>query len=469
MALLIDNPIIIKHIRARLRPAQAMPGAVALFCLAATLTWLAFASQPADGQGGGFVFGLLLCLLALVLVVLGSEQVATAVSVARETGILDFHRISPLPPAEVALGFFLGAPIREACYAALLVPFLAATAILAGIPWTSLFDLVATVVFVALLVHAWQLLAALVSRRPRASTRGILLLVFLALGFGASAMRDGSVASISAPTYFGLPLPRALFVGLHTVAATIFLLVAATRQMRDQRAALLSKWQALACLTTVATLAVGSLWTAEPTIALVALLTVVVATGVFCGMPVAVTTGEYLKGVRRARRLGRSAAPPLDDAAASGVAVAGLCLVAVAAAAILGLRLAADWQAWAWPFSIGLLVIATHGFARQYYRLRDGSQGDLLCNLTLFLIWVLPLPLAAAWSASGLDGWTGNFLWEVTPWAGMTQAVIAKAGGAVGGPWPSLFVTGLTTLVFGVLQVRQAAIARREAGAPGPV
>jgi hypothetical protein len=186
-------------------------------------------------------------------------------------------------------------------------------------------------------------------------------------------------------------------------------------------------------------------------------------------MPVAVTTGEYLKGVRRARRLGRSAAPPLDDAAASGVAVAGLCLVAVAAAAILGLRLAADWQAWAWPFSIGLLVIATHGFARQYYRLRDGSQGDLLCNLTLFLIWVLPLPLAAAWSASGLDGWTGNFLWEVTPWAGMTQAVIAKAGGAVGGPWPSLIVTGLTTLVFGVLQVRQAAIARRDAGAPGPV
>ena len=114
-------------------------------------------------------------------------------------------------------------------------------------------------------------------------------------------------------------------------------------------------------------------------------------------------------------------------------------------------------------------MIATHGFARQYYRLRDGSQGDLLCNLTLFLIWVLPLPLAAAWSDSGLDGWTGNFLWEVTPWAGMTQAVIAKAGGAVGGPWPYLFVTGLTTLVFGVLQVRQAAIARREAGAPGPV
>ena len=175
---------------------RTMPGAVALFCLAATLTWLAFASQRADGQGGGIVFGLLWCLLALVLVVLGSEQVATSVSVARETGILDFHRISPLPPAKVALGFFLGAPIREACYAALLVPFLAATAILAGIPWTSLVDLVAIVVFVTLLVYAWQLLAALVSRLPRASSRGILLLVFLSLGFGASAIRDGSFAAI---------------------------------------------------------------------------------------------------------------------------------------------------------------------------------------------------------------------------------------------------------------------------------
>ena len=471
MGLLVDNPIIVKHLRSRLRLAQAAPGGVALVCVAAVLTWLAFATDAAGGNAGGFVggsavFSLLWCLFAVVLVLLGSEQVATAVSVARETGILDFHRISPLPPAAVSLGFFFGAPIREACYALLLVPFLVATAVLAGMPWTSLGDLLATVVLVAWLVHASQLVSALVSRRPRASSRSILVLVFITLGVFASAARgQAAIVDIAAPPFFGVSLPRVVFLGIHSLAATLFLLVAATRRMRDQRAALLSKGQALACLATVATLAVGCLWTAPATGALVVLLAALVVTGVVCGMPIAVTAGEYLKGVRRAARIGRGVPQPFDDTATSGVCVAGLCLVAAAAAVVLQRRLAADWQAWAWAWSVGLSVIATHGFARQYYRLLRGQRGDLLCNLALFLLWVLPLPLAAAWSASGLDAHVSTFLWEATPWAGMSQAVAAASGENVGGrPWTAIGVGGAAALVFGILAIRQAAIARREAG-----
>jgi len=471
MGLLVDNPIIVKHLRSRLRLAQAAPGGIAIVCVAAVLTWLAYATDAAGGNAGGFVggsvvFSLLWCLLGVVLVLLGSEQVATAVSVARETGILDFHRISPLPPAAVSLGFFLGAPIREACYALLLLPFLVATAVLAGMPWTTLGDLLATVVLVAWLVHASQLVSALVSRRPRASSRSILVLVFIMLGMFASAARgQAAIADIAAPPFFGVSLPRVVFLGIHSLAATLFLLVAATRRMRDQRAALLSKGQALACLATVATLAVGCLWTAPATGALVVLLAATVVTGVVCGMPIAVTAGEYLKGVRRAARIGRGVPQPFDDTAASGVCVAGLCLVAAVAAVVLQRRLAADWQAWAWAWAVGLSVIATHGFARQYYRLLRGQRGDLLCNLALFLLWVLPLPLAAAWSASGLDAVVSTFLWEATPWAGMSQAVTAASGdGAVGRPWTALGVGGAAALVFCILAIRQAAIARREAG-----
>ncbi len=473
MGLLVDNPIIVKHLRSRLRPAQAVPGAIAVVCLAAALTWLAFATDAAGARDGGFiggsiVFSLLWCLLALVLVVLGSQQVATAVSVARETGILDFHRISPLPPVAVALGFFLGASIRETCYALLLVPFLVATAVLAAMPWTTLLDLLATVVLIAWLIHASQLLSALVSRRPRTSGRGILVLMFIALGAVASAARgEAALADLAAPAFFGVPLPRVVFLGIHSLSATFFLLVAATRRMRDQRAALLSKTQALSCLATVATLAVGCLWTAEPTAALIALLAVLVVTGVVCGMPIAVTEGEYLKGVRRARRVGRVAPQPLDDAATSGVCVIGLCLVATVAVVVLQRRLAADWQAWMWAWAIGLAVIATHGFARQYFQLRGGQRGGLQCNLALFLLWVLPLPVAAAWSASGLDATLGTFLWTATPWAGMTQAV-AAADNPVDRPWTALVVTGGSALVFWILGIRQAAIARREAEAPKP-
>lgn len=473
MGLLVDNPVIVKHLRSRLRPAQAVPGAIALVCLAATLTWLAFATGAAGGGAGGFiggsvVFSLLWCLLALVLVGLGSDQVATAVSTARETGILDFHRISPLPPAAVALGFFFGAPIRETIYGALLAPFLVATASLAGMAWSTLVDLLATVVLFAWLIRASQLLSALVSRRPRASARGILVLLVLSLGTLASAARgEGALADLAAPPFFGVPLPRVVFLGMHTLAATAFLLLAATRRMRDQRASLLSKGQALACQATVATLAVGCLWTAEPTAALVATLAALVVTGVVSGMPIAVTAGEYLRGVRRARRIGRAAPQPLDDAATSGACVVGLCLVAAAAALALQRRLAADWQPWVWAWALGLSVIATHGFARQYYRLLGGQRGDVFANLALFLLWVLPLPLAAAFSASGLDAPVGRFLREVTPWAGMAQAVSAAvgdaaAGNAVGPPWTSLVATGFSTLVFWILGIRQAAIARRD-------
>ena len=42
---------------------------------------------------------------------------------ARESGILDFHRVSPMAPAAVVLGFFFGAPIREYLLFAATLPF----------------------------------------------------------------------------------------------------------------------------------------------------------------------------------------------------------------------------------------------------------------------------------------------------------------------------------------------------------
>ena len=55
----------------------------------------------------------LLALQAVILVVMGASQVGSSVGAARASGILDFHRVSPLTPAELTLGFFFGAPVRE--------------------------------------------------------------------------------------------------------------------------------------------------------------------------------------------------------------------------------------------------------------------------------------------------------------------------------------------------------------------
>lgn len=464
MHLLFDNPIIVKHLRSRLRRAKVLPEAIAIVCLCGALTWIALANAGGGPEANGFLAGVtisstLWCLLAIVLVLLGSEQVGSAVSIARESGILDFHRISPIPPSSVAVGFFLGAPIREYCYAAIILPFLAITAAVARSSVGSFLDLLATLLVVAWLIHASQLLAALVSRRPRTSARSLTLLLVVA-AIAARSAGGGWLATLESPTFFGAPLPRWAFLALHGGAATLFLLVGATRQIRDQRSPLLSKWQAVACMTTVATLAIGCLWNAEQRPALAALLPVVVIAGIVLCIPIAVTQGEYLKGIRRARREGLRAEPLMADTAASGWTVVGLCLVVTAAAAILKVRTAGDARAWGSAWAVGMLTIAAYGLALQFFRLRSGTRGDTTCHLVLFLAWVMPLPIAAALSSSGLTDPISSLIWRASPWVGMFEPMIAEQG-AAGIPWPSLFTTAALAATFGLLAFREAQLLHR--------
>ena len=464
MHLLFDNPIIVKHLRSRLRRAKVVPEVIAIVCLCGALTWIALANAAGGAEANGFFAGTtmsstLWCLLAIVLVLLGAEQVGTAVSVARESGILDFHRISPIAPASVTAGFFLGAPIREYCYAAIILPFLAINSALARTPAARFFDLLATLLVVTWLIHASQLLAALVSRRPRASARSITLLLLVAAITAGSTGRNW-LASLESPTFFGVPLPRSVFLALHAGVATLFLLVAATRLMRDQRAPLLSKWQALSCMATVAALAVGCLWNAAPRPALALLLPVIVVAGILLCRPIAVTTGELLKGVRRARREGRSGSPILADASTSGWTVVGLCTVATTAAVLLQVRAAGDARAWGPVWAVGILTIAAYGFALQFFRLRSGVRGDTICHLVLFFAWVMPLPVAAALSASGLKRAISSRLWQASPWVGMFEPMLAEPG-AAGIPWPSLVTTAVLAAIFGVLAVREAHLLHR--------
>lgn len=470
MQFLFDNPIIVKHLRSRLRRTKVVPEAIAIICLCGALTWIALANAAGRAEANGFFAGsamssTLWVLMAIVLVLLGAEQVGTAVSIARESGILDFHRISPIAPASVTAGFFLGAPIREYCYAAIILPFLAITAAVAQMPAVKFLDLLATLLVVTWMLHASQLLAALVSRRPRASARSITLLMVVA-AIAAGSAGNGWLASLESATFFGVPLPRSAFLALHAGAATLFLLVAATRLIRDQRAPLLSKWQALSCMATVATLAVGCLWNAEPRPALASLLPVVVIAGIVLCLPIAVTTGEFLKGIRRARREGRSGSPILADASTSGWTVVGLCIIAATAATLLQVRAAGNARAWGPAWAVGILTIAAYGFSMQFFRLRSGERGDTICHLVMFFAWVMPLPIAAALSASGLAGPISSLLWQASPWVGMFEPMLAEPG-AAGVPWPSLVTTTVLAAAFGVLAAREAAARQASHGPAG--
>src|SRR5690348_6375028 len=108
--LLPDNPILVKHVRSRLRRQQLFPSMAATALLCAMILWIGIAASSVQN---GIAFGFLVFFQAGLLFLGGASQVGTSVAGAREAGVLDFHRISPVPPAALALGFLLGGPVRE--------------------------------------------------------------------------------------------------------------------------------------------------------------------------------------------------------------------------------------------------------------------------------------------------------------------------------------------------------------------
>ena len=103
------------------RPPLAA-GVVVVLVLCMCIVWAGYEN---DAFLNGRAFEWLVMLQGIILIILGGSQVSAAVGGARLSGILDFHRVSPLTPAELTLGFFFGAPIREYLQFACTLPFVA--------------------------------------------------------------------------------------------------------------------------------------------------------------------------------------------------------------------------------------------------------------------------------------------------------------------------------------------------------
>ena len=328
--ILLDNPLIIKHKRSRLRTAQIVPGLIAVVCICAVFTFIGF--SLGNMANGGF-FAFLAGIGGLILVIGGANQVAMSVGSAKESGILDFHRVSPLPPLNLTLGFFLGAPIREYVLFAVIVPFMLITAVQGGVVPLTIFNTIASILLTAWLMHAVAIFSALVARRPRMASAAVVGLTFallwggsyILMGLQAVAAQNGRNLGLETLDFFGVPLPRIVFMTLYQGAATTFFLIAATRKMRADRAMTFAKWEALVCMATVVALVLGAFWTAKGMPFVVpTLLYVFVIAGVILANTITPNLGDYVKGVRRARRLNHRRAPVLSDYASNLWAVIGL-------------------------------------------------------------------------------------------------------------------------------------------------
>lgn len=447
--LLFDNPILVKHLRSRLRQPQITYLLFVVFVICAFILWSGFAGV---GFELGIPFVLLFLLQGCALHLVGTSQVASSIGQVNDSGILDFHRISPLPPTTTALGFVLGAPIREYLVALAALPFALLAAIL-GRPGIVGF-ITATLVLLTTtwLFHLLAMTAGLLA--PRGKTRGTnmgLAFFIVVASLGSSTIHSGlplpgmltaGPALIEAmsgplaagvqgklPTFFGVPLPLFLQSLCYQLPLIVFLAIPVARRMRSSEVPLYSKSTAIAFLAAISVLNMGGIVGQVNIQANQVIPSLLYLNAVFAMFLIGAITpdqGAFLNHLRRANKLRMVQPSQWSDAASNRTAVLALCVVTYAMiqtveSVVVPAAAGPGPMAFLIPTITTLATIAYVGFAAQYLRIRMGKKGQGTLFVLLFGLWIVPLMLAAVVSL-GLGNNGGQFIAGISPLFGIAAS-----------------------------------------------
>ena len=420
-----DNPLLVKHLRSRMRRQHVLPMVVVVFLICACVLWATWQRGP---RAGSEAFRVLLFIGGTLLLLSGTGQVASAVGRAAASGMLDFHRASPLPPRSVALGFLFGAPVREYLGFAIVAAFallastqgdpgLAGGLLVLFVLWTS-----------AVLFHTLALVTGLIS--PRARITGVSLVAVIVFAhMGAGWMFSGigvpgvltclptvmevygvefdpivtpeGVREPVHPTFLGITMPLTVQSLLHQAVLIGLLWPAAVRRMRAADAQVYSKRFAVLALAAVAVLALGGAVGHPLLVSRQALHVVLVLVTVPAWILAIVVTPDarlFVAGIRRAKRAERRLGA-WEDAAGNRVAVAVLAAVVVAAGAVVAFFEQVDETAW---LSIGTAAasVVVFGAALQWSVFRWRRRAVPYFLLFIFCAWIFPLMVAGVLTIS---------------------------------------------------------------------
>lgn len=473
----LDNPIFVKHLRSRLRPQAMATGAAITLLVCLCIVYAGFQSRSFDAR---MVFATLMGVQFVLLGLMGSVQVGAAVAGAKGTGILDFHRVSPQTPTELALGFLFGAPIREYMLAALTLPFLLLCVWMGYPEIRGLVQVEILVLFTAWTLHALALLGGLVLKGGLTGQNALgasIGLGFVTVGpiMGVFSLMSRLLDADLRLEFFGVSLPWVAFILLHVAGLMAFVMVANLRKMESERLHGLTKRQALAAMATFSILAVGGMgnWPANGGPQMVALYALGVAAIVLTTLTTP-TLAEYEKGLRRARKRGEARPPVLGDFAPNRPIVAAICALLLAAGTLIGMTVVDDPmmrgmpKAGGFPHAVAYatIVAAYFGLGFQYFLLRFGRRSANFFGLFLFVAWVLPLILGIATIVAvgpmGNDS-RASLLFSATPIVGVAATSGMFEDDA--GPGPALVAFTLALLfafVFNMLYTKSVRRARAE-------
>lgn len=228
------NPLIIRGIRERLRIKNLIASGLLSLILCSTLYLAAFldgmqtwvpAAVSSSGKdellsiplnGAREAFTVLLILQGFYLMFLGTGRVASVTAEEKESGLLDYQRMTPMSPLSKITGYLFGLPSREYLMFLITLPFLLHCMVVGEIPPLNLAQLYAVFFCSVLLYHLTAHVIGMVVARPRAAS-WVARLAVLGLYVFLPVLGQAGISFLSfltiIPTYFGKILPHLLAEG----------------------------------------------------------------------------------------------------------------------------------------------------------------------------------------------------------------------------------------------------------------
>ena len=222
------NPLILKGIRENLRLKHLVAAGLFSLIVCSTLyltaylngsegkwdrdpitnDWVKSESSPVNGARNAFTF--LLALQGFYLMFLGTGRVASITAEERESGLLDYQRMTPMNPLSKIAGYIFGIPAREYYMFFFTLPFLGHAILVGKLPLANIIQLYSVFFCSVILYHLTAHAVGLVVPKPRAASwvsRIVVLGLYVVLpGLGQAGISFLSFLTIL-PTYFGKILP----------------------------------------------------------------------------------------------------------------------------------------------------------------------------------------------------------------------------------------------------------------------
>jgi hypothetical protein len=462
-----DNPVFHRFRRSQLRLKASLAWLLLTLIVTSFVVTLPYIIQttnfdrPEQGAARNLWIPLLI-IQGLILLLKGTARTASGLIQDKIDQTLDYQRLTPLMPLKNIVGYLLGLPILEYAMFALTLPHLAFIVIKGNIPLTTVLSVYTAFFVCTIFYHMTAVAVGMVMKRwifgyllsifsvaflnlilaPLGSQLGLkfmqYLSVFPVIGEKVAPLIDGpnfpggpgsdSVFEFAEPVpFFNWLLSPFLFTLLLQGSLIVTFATMAVRRWQKADKHSLSKLYALGVLSVFIVLIIGNTWPiitgqflpyaifgsinlaerVEP-IAIGLPLVYCMAVWLLCiflFFNTVPTHQDYVRGLRRAKKLGRRSARPWDDDSANIAFMSLFVVIALAGFALLFFEMQSagfmrflagtGYAEWRMPLALGLALLYT-----LLLLLVLETRGAVLSFL---LVWLVPILVAIVSTAAMED------------------------------------------------------------------